>query len=61
MMKEAKRRKLSESGWKVGSAVDFLRLSQAEAELIEMRVALGRSLVSFVLAAVLLRRKPLRA
>jgi hypothetical protein len=43
-MKQSKRTKLVKDGWKVGTAADFLQLSQAESELIEMRFALGRSL-----------------
>jgi hypothetical protein len=43
-MKQSKRTRLTKAGWKVGSATEFLRLTQAESELIEMRFALGRSL-----------------
>jgi predicted XRE-type DNA-binding protein len=43
-MKASKRSKLAKAGWKVGAASDFLQLTQAESELIEMRFALGRSL-----------------
>jgi len=43
-MKQSKQRKLGKAGWKVGSAAEFLNLSQAESELIEMRIALGRTL-----------------
>lgn len=43
-MKPAKRRKLQERGWKVGSAAEFLDLSTQEAAFIELKIALGESL-----------------
>jgi predicted XRE-type DNA-binding protein len=43
-MKDQKRRKLEAAGWKVGSAADFLNLSPEERALIEMKLALARSL-----------------
>jgi hypothetical protein len=43
-MKHSKRSKLIKAGWTVGTSAEFLQLSQAESELIEMRFALGRSL-----------------
>ena len=43
-MSAAKRRRLQAAGWAVGSARDFLGLSEAEAALIEMRLALSASL-----------------
>ena len=43
-MDERKRKRLEADGWRVGDARDFLGLSDAEAELIEMRIALSASL-----------------
>lgn len=43
-MKQSKSKKLRKAGWRVGSAKDFLDLSDAEAALIEMRLALSRNL-----------------
>jgi DNA-binding XRE family transcriptional regulator len=43
-MKDQKRRKLEASGWKVGSAAEFLGLSAEEQALIEMKLALARGL-----------------
>jgi hypothetical protein len=43
-MKTSKRAKLKAAGWAVGSVQDFLGLSRAEAALIEMRLALSRTL-----------------
>ena len=43
-MKKAKRQKLESKGWKVGSAQDFLRLSDEEAAYIEMKLALSEKL-----------------
>ncbi|MBI4457172.1 MAG: helix-turn-helix transcriptional regulator [Acidobacteria bacterium] len=43
-MKSAKRAKLRAHGWAVGSAKEFLKLSNAEAALVELRLALSRSL-----------------
>lgn len=43
-MKQSKSTKLRKAGWRVGSAKDFLDLSDAEAALIEMRLALSRNL-----------------
>lgn len=39
-MKPGKLRKLRAAGWKVGSAKDFLKLSDEEAALVELRLAL---------------------
>jgi DNA-binding XRE family transcriptional regulator len=45
-MDARKRRRLEAAGWRVGSTADFLGLTEAESELIEMRRALSRSLKS---------------
>jgi len=44
MMKAAKRKKLEASGWKIGSADEFLDLSPEEAAYIELKLSLSRSL-----------------
>lgn len=38
-MKTSKRRKLKVDGWKIGSASDFLELSEAEEALVTMKLA----------------------
>ena len=43
-MDQTKRRKLAASGWKVGSATDFLELTPEEAAYIEMRLKLADGL-----------------
>ena len=43
-MKTAKRKKLEEAGWKVGSTSEFLGLSEADDALISMKLALARNL-----------------
>jgi len=43
-MKKSKREKLKAAGWTVGSVQDFLGLSDADAALIEMKLALSRTL-----------------
>ncbi len=40
-MDARKRRRIEAGGWRVGSAAEFLGLTQAESDLIEMRVALA--------------------
>ena len=45
-MKKSKRARLEAAGWAVGSVRDFLGLSDAEAALIEMKLALSRTLRS---------------
>jgi DNA-binding XRE family transcriptional regulator len=40
-MKTAKREKLEAAGWKVGSATEFLELSDAEEMLVNMKLALA--------------------
>lgn len=41
-MKTSKQRKLEAAGWKVGSASEFLELSDAEAMLVNMKLALAK-------------------
>jgi len=43
-MKESKRTKLEAAGWRVGSADEFLGLSAAESELVELRLSLSYAL-----------------
>jgi len=43
-MKQSKRKKLEAAGWAVGSVQEFLGLSDADAALIELKLALSRSL-----------------
>jgi len=43
-MKQSKRDKLEARGWAVASVQDFLNLSDAEASLVELRLALSRNL-----------------
>ncbi len=43
-MKRTKRARLEAGGWAVGSVKDFLQLSEADAALIDMKLALSRSL-----------------
>lgn len=43
-MDARKRRRLERAGWSVGDAAAFLQLTPEEAALVEMRVALSRSL-----------------
>lgn len=40
-MKTSKRKKLEAAGWKVGSASEFLELSDAEEMLVNMKLALA--------------------
>jgi len=42
-MKAAKKRKLEAAGWKVGSAAEFLELSDAEEVLVNMKLALAKN------------------
>ena len=44
MMKKSKRDKLKAAGWTVGSVQEFLGLSDADTALIELKLALSRSL-----------------
>ena len=41
MMKVAKRKRLEQAGWRVGSAVEFLDLSKEEQTLVEIKLALA--------------------
>lgn len=50
-MDAKKRKRLEKAGWSVGDAADFLNLAPEEAALVEMRVALSRSLRARRLAA----------
>ena len=43
-MKTVKRKRLEAAGWRVGTVRDFLDLTAAENELVEMRVALASAL-----------------
>jgi hypothetical protein len=43
-MKKLKKDKLKKSGWRVGTATEFLGLSDQEAALIEIKLALARDL-----------------
>jgi DNA-binding XRE family transcriptional regulator len=43
-MESTKRDRLQQAGWRIGSAQEFLGLTEEETALIEMRLALGRSL-----------------
>jgi predicted XRE-type DNA-binding protein len=43
-MELTKRQKLEAAGWKVGNAAEFLQLSPAEIEIIEIRLSLSKSL-----------------
>lgn len=45
-MKKAKRARLEAAGWKVGSAREFLGLSDEEAAFVDLKLALARSLRS---------------
>jgi predicted XRE-type DNA-binding protein len=40
-MESAKKRKLEAAGWQVGDAADFLGLTQAESELVEIKLRLA--------------------
>lgn len=40
-MKEAKRKRLEEAGWKVGGVEEFLGLSREEMEYIDLRIRLS--------------------
>lgn len=43
-MRSEKKKKLEAAGWKIGSASDFLGLTKDEAEFVEMKLALAKSL-----------------
>jgi hypothetical protein len=44
IMDEKKREWLEAHGWKVGTAAEFLELTEEEAALVEIKLALSRSL-----------------
>jgi hypothetical protein len=46
MMRRSRREKLEKKGWRVGSAQEFLGLSEAEAVYFELRLRLADSLQS---------------
>ena len=56
-MKNTKRDRLQQAGWRLGSAQDFLKLTDDEMALIEMRLALGRSLKERRLASGLTQQE----
>ena len=56
-MKNTKRDRLQQAGWRIGSAQDFLGLTDDEMALIEMRLALGRSLKERRLASGLTQQE----
>lgn len=43
-MDKAKRKRLEAKGWKVGTAAEFLELTPEEAALVEIKLALSRTL-----------------
>jgi len=43
-MKTAKKKRLESGGWRVGTADEFLGLSQEEARIVEMKLALSETL-----------------
>jgi len=43
-MKTSKQKKLEAAGWKVGSASEFLELSDAEVMLVNMKLALAKKI-----------------
>lgn len=43
-MNAIKRKKLEAAGWRVGSVAEFLDLSEADALIVEFRLALGQAL-----------------
>jgi len=43
-VKQSKRQKLEQNGWRVGTASDFLGLSAEESAYIEMKLALSETL-----------------
>ena len=45
-MRESKRKRLAEKGWRVGSAKDFLGLSEREEAFIDLRLRLADGLKS---------------
>jgi ribosome-binding protein aMBF1 (putative translation factor) len=43
-MNEEKRRRLEAAGWKIGDATEFLGLTTEESQLVEIKLALSRTL-----------------
>lgn len=43
-MESGKRKRLEAAGWRIGGAVEFLGLDEAETELIEIKVRLAKAL-----------------
>jgi DNA-binding XRE family transcriptional regulator len=43
-MEKRKQKRLEAAGWQLGSAADFLGLSESEAQLVEMKLALSAQL-----------------
>ena len=43
-MKAGKEKKLEAAGWSVGSTAEFLELSEAEATIVDMKLALAEKL-----------------
>ncbi len=43
-MDRKKQKRLEEAGWRLGSASEFLRLTSAEEQLVEMKLSLGTRL-----------------
>jgi len=43
-MNAARKKRLESAGWRVGTADEFLGLSEEEAKIVEMKLALGDSL-----------------
>lgn len=46
-MKAAKRRRLEQAGWRVGSAEDFLELSKEEQALVEIKLTLADAVKTY--------------
>src|SRR5262245_8538696 len=43
-MNKSKRKRIEAAGWRVGSVAEFLGLDEVDAAIMELRLALGRSL-----------------
>ncbi|BAZ31881.1 XRE family transcriptional regulator [Cylindrospermum sp. NIES-4074] len=43
-MEQSKRERLEASGWKVGTVAEFLEMTSEETALVEIKLALSRSL-----------------
>ena len=59
-MKREKVERLSEQGWKVGSASDFLGLSKSEEAYVELKLALANSLRDYRAAHALTQMEAAR-